>query len=53
MNDKGMFETKCAKCGKQMYTYAKDRLGTLPKVYCGKICEGQANYDRKFDTRFK
>lgn len=43
-----MFKTKCAECGKEMYTYAKDRLGTLPVVYCSKICKANAQYKKRF-----
>ena len=43
-----MFKTNCAYCGKQMFAYAKNKQGELPKVYCSKVCEGQVNYEKKF-----
>lgn len=43
-----MFKTKCAECGKEMYTYAVDRQGTLPKVYCSKACKSNAQYKKRF-----
>ena len=50
----GMFKNKCAYCGKEVFSYAKDKLGTLPTVFCpGKACETNYKYDkRKFDIRF-
>lgn len=49
-----MFETKCAcGCGEKVFTYAKDKLGTLPKVYVDKTHEGNAKYKKKFDRRFE
>jgi len=53
MNDKGMYETKCAYCGKQMFTYAKDKMGTLPIVYDTTACEANAKYKKRFDKRFQ
>ena len=45
----GMYKTKCAYCGKEMHTFAKDKIGTLPVVYCpGKVCESNAKYERRF-----
>ena len=44
----GMFKTKCNNCGNPMYTYAQDKLGTLPTVYCSKACEANKKYDRKW-----
>ena len=53
MNNKGLFETTCGcGCGEKVYTYAKDKLGTLPKVYVDKTHEGNDKYKRKFDKRF-
>ncbi len=46
----GQFKTKCANCGNPMYTYAKDRLGTLPTVYCSKSCEANKKYDRRWSN---
>jgi hypothetical protein len=48
MENKGMYKTQCSGCGKDMYTYAKDKLGTIPKVYCSKVCEGKDKYNRRF-----
>ena len=53
MNDKGMFETTCGcGCGAKVYTYAKDKMGTLPVVYVDKTHEGNDKHKRKFDKRF-
>lgn len=49
----GMFKTKCNNCGNPMYAYAKDKLGTLPVVYCSTACEANKKHDKKFDVRFK
>ena len=49
----GQFKTKCANCGNPMFAYAKDKLGTLPIVYCSTACETNKKYDKKFDVRFK
>ena len=43
----GMFVTKCAGCGKTMYTYAKNKMGELEKVYCSKVCEGKVKYEER------
>jgi hypothetical protein len=48
-----MYKNKCAVCGKEMMSYAKDKRGTLPIVYCSKACETNAKYDKRFDKRFK
>lgn len=44
----GQFKTKCANCGNPMFVYAKDKLGTLPTVYCSRACEANKKYDRKW-----
>lgn len=44
----GQFKTKCGNCGNPMYTYAQDKLGTLPIVYCSTACEANKKYDRKW-----
>lgn len=44
----GMFKTKCSNCGNPMYTYAKDKLGTLPTVYCSEACKANARYPNRF-----
>jgi len=44
----GQFRTKCANCGNPMFSYAKDKLGTLPTVYCSTACEVNKKYDRKW-----
>lgn len=44
----GMFKTKCANCGNPMYSYAKDKLGTLPVVYCSNACKVNSKYDNKW-----
>lgn len=46
--NQNMFKTNCAVCGKEMFTYAKDKMGTLPKVYCGKVCQANAKYEKRF-----
>ena len=45
-----MYETTCSfsGCGKTCYTFAKNRRGDLPPVYCNKLCEGQAETQKKF-----
>ena len=49
-----MFTKKCDYCHeKDVVVYGKDKLGTLPKAYCGKVCEANAKYDKRFDVRFK
>lgn len=49
-----MFETTCAcGCGAKLHTFAKDRLGTLPKVYVDKVHEGNDKYKKRFDRRFE
>jgi len=54
MNDRGMFESECAcGCGKKVYVYAKDKLGTLPKAYVSKEHEVNDKYKKRFDERFK
>ena len=49
-----MFKTTCAykKCDKECLVYGKDKQGNLPIAYCGKICEANAKYDKRFDNRF-
>jgi hypothetical protein len=44
----GQYSTKCANCGNPMYAYAKDKLGTLPTVFCSRACETNSKYDRKW-----
>ena len=44
----GMYKTKCANCGNPMYTYAKDKLGTLPVVYCSIACQKNAKYPSRY-----
>jgi len=44
----GMYTTKCAGCGKILFTFAQNKRGDLPKVYCSKICESAANYKERF-----
>ncbi len=48
MNKDNMFKTECEVCGKEMYTYAKNKQRELPKVYCSRMCESQAKYDKRF-----
>ena len=50
-----MFETVCAcGCGMKVFTYAKDKLGTLPKTFVDKTHEGNYRHDKKrFDRRFE
>lgn len=53
MNE-GMFRKKCDKCGvNDVWVYAIDRQGNLPKAYCGKVCTANVKYDKKFDRRFQ
>ena len=49
-----MFKKKCDQCGiNDVWVYAQDKQGTLPKAYCGKVCKANAKYDKRFDVRFK
>ncbi len=48
MNTNPMFKTNCAYCGKPGFTYAKDKMGTLPIYYCGKVCEANAKDEKRF-----
>ena len=48
MGSEGMFETVCGYCGKPMKTFARNKRGELPIVYCSKACEGNAKYEKKF-----
>lgn len=48
-----MFKKKCDYCHeKDVFVYGKTKEGTLPTAYCGKICETNAKYDKRFDKRF-
>lgn len=49
-----MYETKCAcGCGEKVFTYAKDKLGTLQAAFVNKVHEGNYKHDKKkFDKRF-
>ena len=42
-----MYKTKCANCGKVMFTFAKDRLGNISAVFCSRACEGEVRYKNK------
>lgn len=47
------FTKKCDYCHKNdVYVYATGVNGDLPLAYCGKVCESNAKYDKKFDKRF-
>jgi hypothetical protein len=46
----GMFDTTCGYCGKPMKTYAKDKMGTLPVVYCSRPCEQNAKEKKRYVT---
>lgn len=48
MTEISMFDTNCGYCGKPMKTYAKNKRGDLPVVYCSLHCEKNANYDKRF-----
>ncbi len=49
-----MFKKKCDFCGeKDVFVYGRNKGGALPTAYCGKICETNAKYDKRFDKRFK
>lgn len=47
----GLFENHCAGCGKKIMSYATGRLGELPRVYCGAVCETKAKDNGRFDPR--
>ena len=42
-----MFKSTCARCGKEVFTYAKNKGGELPKVYCSKRCESETKHDKR------
>lgn len=44
----GMFENYCAYCGKPVMSFAKNKRGDLPTVFCSSKCEGDAKYEKKF-----
>ena len=49
-----MFKKKCDYCHeKDVFVYGVDRAGNLPTAYCGKVCEANAKYDKRFDKRFE
>ena len=43
-----MFDAYCAYCGNPMKTFALNKRGDLPTVYCSKACEQNAKYERRF-----
>lgn len=43
-----MFKIKCARCGKEMFTYAKSKTGELKMAYCSKACESNDKYEKRF-----
>lgn len=43
-----LFKTNCLYCGKEMYSYAVNRLGDLEKKYCSKRCESNDKHDKRF-----
>ena len=50
-----MFKKKCdgPNCEKIVSVWGKSKDGTLPTAYCGKVCEANAKYEKRFDSRFK
>jgi hypothetical protein len=47
-----MYDNQCSYCGKSMKSYARDKMGKLPKVYCSRKCEGDAKAElRVFDRK--
>ncbi len=44
----GQFKTKCSNCGNPMYTFATDKLGSIPSVFCSRACESNKKYDKKW-----
>lgn len=49
-----MFKKKCDYCHeKDVFVWGTSRTGETPKAYCGKVCETNAKYDKRFDTRYK
>lgn len=47
------FKKKCDYCHeKDVFVYASGKDGRLPIAYCGKVCEANAKYDKRFDKRF-
>jgi len=50
----GKYKKKCDHCKENdVWVFAMDRMGNLPKAYCGKVCEANAKYDKRFDKRFE
>jgi hypothetical protein len=54
MENNGKFKKKCSECGvNDVWVYSMDRAGNLPKAYCGKVCETNAQYKKRFDKRYE
>lgn len=47
-----LFDNYCSACGKLIPTYAIDRSGNVPKVYCNSVCETEFSKASKM-TDFK
>lgn len=44
-----MYKTACANaCGREVFVFAKNKGGELPKAYCSKKCEGEAKDLKRF-----
>lgn len=48
-----MYPTHCGYCGKPMKTYAKNKRGDLPLVFCSIACENNAKYEKRHETPVK
>lgn len=46
------FPNQCGYCGKRILSFAKNKSGDLPLVFCGGPCETSYNNRKKFDPRF-
>lgn len=45
-----LFTNHCAGCGKRIDSFATDRSGTLPTVFCNGVCETEYRNRKKFDN---
>lgn len=43
-----LYKNKCGWCGDQIDSFATDRRGTLPLVFCSSPCETSYKQDKRF-----
>lgn len=49
-----MFKKKCDYCHeKDVFVWGKDKMGNLPPAYCSRVCEANADYEKRFDNRLE